>query len=111
MRVFALEAKPVKRYMFSGVWQRGSPQLPRFAHPVAELRGITASAASTTAVLVSFTPASVVASPSSASVFTAKTVTVVSTAAASSRTASPASARSTLHYCQLWPDTLARGTG
>lgn len=82
------------------------------SHPVMEFRCMGASPASTTAVVVSFTPAAVVASSPSAPVFTAETVAVVSTPAASFPTApsASASARSTLHCCQLWPDSLACDT-
>ncbi len=80
------------------------------SYPVMELRDMGATPASTTAVVVSFTPAAVVASSPSAPVFTAKTVAVVSTPAASFPTSPSASARSTLHCCQLWPDSLACDT-
>lgn len=80
------------------------------SHRAMEVRCVGTSAASTTAVVVSFAAAPVVASSASAPVFTAKTVTVVSTPATSFPTASPASARSNLHYCLLWPDSLACDT-
>lgn len=95
---------------FNEVWQSDvtGPVVPcSLSHPLMEVR---ASPASTSPVVVSFTPAAVVASSASPSVFTAKTVAVVSTAAASFPAASPASERSTLHYCQQRTECLVRDT-
>lgn len=70
------------------------------SHPGMELRSMGASPASTTAVVVSLAPAAVVASPPSAPVLSAETVTVAPTPAASFPAAASAPARSALHCCK-----------
>lgn len=92
----------------AGYWGSLWNATSMLSHPVLELRCMGASPASTTAVVVSFTPAT--ASSPSAAGFTAKIVAVVCTPTTSSPTASPASARSNLHCCQLWPNSLACDT-
>lgn len=82
------------------------PNFPALSHLAMDLRCMGASATSTTPAVVSFTPAAVMTSSPSATVFAA----VVTAPVTSFPAASSASSRPTLHCRRLQHNTLACAT-